>query len=54
MKGGSLKTNELKQFLEAPYSDQASNQINGCTLDKTLSNLYCKVYFNTNLKEGCR
>jgi hypothetical protein len=28
MKGGSLKTNELKHFLEASYLDPAQNQIN--------------------------
>jgi hypothetical protein len=33
MKRGSLKTNELKQFLEAPYLDPAPNEINGYTLD---------------------
>ena len=50
-KGGSLKTNELKQFLEASYLDPAPNEINGYTLDTTLSNLYGKVYVNTNLKK---
>ena len=48
MKGGSLKTNELKQFLEASYLDPAPNEINGYTLDTLLSNLYGKVYVNTN------
>ena len=38
MKGGSLKTNELKQFLEASYLDPAPNEINGYTLDTQLSN----------------
>ena len=33
MKGGSLKTIDLKQFLEAPYLDPAPNEINACTLD---------------------
>ena len=51
MKGGSLKTNELKQFLEASYLDPAPNEINGYTLDTALSNLYGKVYVNTNLKK---
>ena len=50
MKGGSLKTNKLKQFLEASYLDPAPNEINGYSLDTTLSNLYGKVYVNTNLK----
>ena len=44
MEGGSLKTNELKQFLEASYLDPAPNEINGYSLDTTLSNLYGKVY----------
>jgi hypothetical protein len=51
MKGGSLKTNELKQFLEAFYLDPVPNEINGYTLDTTLSNIYGKVYVNTNLKK---
>ena len=51
MKGGSLKTNELKQFLEASFLDPAPNEINGYTLDTTLSNLYGKVYVNTNIKK---
>ena len=51
MKGGSLKTNELKQFLEASYLDPAPNDINGYSLDTILSNLYGKVYVNTNLKK---
>lgn len=50
-KGGSLKTNELKQFLEASYLDPAPNEINGYMLDTSLSNLYGKVYVNTNLKK---
>jgi len=41
----------LKQFLEASYLDPAPNDINGYTLDTTLSNLYGKVYVNTNLKK---
>jgi hypothetical protein len=51
MKEGSLKTNELKQFLEASYLDPAPNEINGYILDIILSNLYGKVYVNTNLKK---
>ena len=39
-KGGSLKTNELKQFFEASYLDPTPNEINGYTLDTSLSNLY--------------
>jgi len=51
MKGGSLKTIDLKQFLEAPYLDPAPNEINACTLDTKLSNLYGKVYVNTSFKK---
>jgi hypothetical protein len=51
MKGESLKTNELKQFLEASYLEPAPNQIGDYTLDTKLSNLYGKVYTNSNLKK---
>ena len=36
MKRRSLKTNELKQLLEASYLDPAPNEIDGYTLDKIL------------------
>ena len=41
----------MKQILEASYLDPAPNEINGYTLNNKLSNLYGKVYVNTNLKK---
>jgi len=50
-KGGSLKTIELKDFLEASYLEPAPNKINDYTLDTKLSNLYGKVYTNSKMKK---
>ena len=51
MKGGSLKPQELKDFLQASYEKYAPNNINGYVQDESLSNLYGKVYVNQNLKK---
>ena len=51
MKGGSLKPQELKDFLQASYEKNAPNTINGYVQDESLSNLYGKVYVNQNLKK---
>jgi hypothetical protein len=51
LKGGSLRVNELKLFLEASYNKDAPKQLLGYTLDEKLSNLYGKVYFNNDLKK---
>jgi hypothetical protein len=51
MKGGSLMTSELKQFLEASYLEPAPTRIDEYTLDTKLSNLYGKVYVNSKLKK---
>ena len=51
LKGGSLRVNELKSFLEASYNPDAPKQLLGYTLDEKLSNLYGKVYFNNDLKK---
>jgi hypothetical protein len=51
LKGGSLRVNELKIFLEASYNPDAPKQLLGYTLDEKLSNLYGKVYFNNDLKK---
>ena len=51
MKGGSLKPQELKDFLEASYEKNAPLNIDGYELDKKLSNLYGKVYVNETLKK---
>ena len=51
MKGGSLKPQELKDFLQASYEKNAPNYINGYVQDESLSNLYGKVYVNEDLKK---
>ena len=51
MKGGSLKPQEIKDFLEASYEKNAPLNIDGYELDKKLSNLYGKVYVNETLKK---
>ena len=52
MKGGSLKPQEIKDFLEASYDKYSPNNINGYELDEKLSNLYGKVYVNHDLKKA--
>ena len=51
MKGGSLKPQELKDFLQASYEKNAPNTINGYVQDESLSNLYGKVYVNEDSKK---
>ena len=46
MKGGSLKPQEIKDFLQASYEKYAPSNIDGYDLDEKLSNLYGKVYVN--------
>ena len=52
MKGGSLRPQEIKDFLEASYDKYSPNNINGYELDENLSNLYGKVYVNHDLKKA--
>ena len=52
MKGGSLRPQEIKDFLEASYEKYSPNNINGYELDDQLSNLYGKVYVNHDLKKA--
>jgi len=52
MKGGSLKPQEIKDFLEASYEINAPNMIDGYEIDEKLSNLYGKVYVNHDLKKS--
>ena len=52
MKGGSLRPQEIKDFLEASYDKYSPNNINGYELDEKLSNLYGKVYVNHDLKKA--
>ena len=54
MKGGSLKPQELKDFLQASYEKYAPNNINGYVQDESLSNLYGKngkFYVDKDLNE---
>ena len=51
MKGGSLKVNEIKEFLQASYEEQPEKYILGYVLDEDLSNLYGKVYVNEDSKK---
>jgi len=51
MKGGSLKPQEIKDFLQASYEKYAPSNIDGYDLDEKLSNLYGKVYVNETLKK---
>jgi len=52
MKGGSLKPQELKDFLQASYEENAPKTIDNYILDDTLSNLYGKVYVNHDFKKA--
>ena len=51
MKGGSLRPQEIQDFLQASYEENAPKSIDGYELDEQLSNLYGKVYFNEDLKK---
>lgn len=51
MIGGSLKPQEIKDFIKASYDANAPSQINDYTLDGKISNLYGKVYVNENSKK---
>ena len=48
MKGGSLRPQEIRNFLQASYEKDAPTNIDGYVLDEKLSNLYGKVYANEN------
>jgi len=52
MKGGSLKPQELKDFLQASYEENAPKTIDNYILDDKLSNLYGKVYVNHDFKKA--
>jgi len=51
-RGGSLKPQEIKDFLEASYEINAPESIDDYELDDKLSNLYGKVYVNHDLKKA--
>ena len=50
MKGGSLKPQELNDFLQASYEENAPKTMDNYILDDKLSNLYGKVYVNESLR----
>jgi len=52
MKGGSLRPQEIKDFLEASYEKYAPNLIDGYELYEKNSKLYGKVYVNHDLKKA--
>ena len=52
MKGGSLRPQEIQDFLEASYEINAPESIDDYELDEKLSNLYGKVYVNHDLKKA--
>jgi len=52
MKEGSLKPQELKDFLQASYEKNAPKTIDNYISDDKLSNLYGKVYVNHDLKKA--
>ena len=47
-----MRPQEIKNFLEASYEENASWNIDGYVLDDKLSNLYGKVYVNHDLKKA--
>ena len=51
MRGTGLRSNEIKNFLQASYEVKAPLNIGNYVLDEELSNLYGKVYVNENLKK---
>ena len=51
MKGGNLRPQELKDFLQASYEINAPKTLDDYILDEKLSNLYGKVYVNEALKK---
>ena len=52
MKGGSLRPQEMKDFLQASYEKNAPKTIDDNILDVKLSNLYGKVYVNHDFKKS--
>ena len=51
MKGGSLKPQEVKDFLKASYEKDAPMNIDGYVLDEILSNYTVKCMSMMNLKK---
>ena len=44
--GNGLKVNEIKNFIQSIYLEEALKKLLGYVLDEDLSNLYGKVYVN--------
>jgi uncharacterized membrane protein len=51
MIGTGLRPDEIKNFLEASYEQNAPIRIDDYILDEELSNLYGKVYVNEEIKK---
>ena len=49
--GNGLKVNEIKNFIQSSYIEEAPKNLLGYVLDEDLSNLYGKVYVNEELKK---
>ena len=49
--GNGLKVNEIKNFIQSSYLEEAPKNLLGYVLDENLSNLYGKVYVNEELKK---
>jgi hypothetical protein len=50
--GNGLKVNEIKNFIQSSYLEEAPKNLLGYVLDENLSNLYGKVYVNEELKKS--
>ena len=46
-----MKDNEIKNFIQSSYLEEAPKNLLGYVLDENLSNLYGKVYVNEDLKK---
>ena len=51
MRWTGLKVNEIKNFIQSSYVEDAPKNLLGYVLDEELSNLYGKVYVNEELKK---
>jgi len=51
LKGGSLKVNEIKAFLEASYEEDPPKEIMGYQLDEKLSFYMVRFMFMKNQKK---
>jgi len=49
--GNGLKVNEIKNFIQSSYIEEAPKNLLGYVLDQNISNLYGKVYVNEELKK---